>query len=1233
DEPFKVIIEKPSGEKIYEKVLKTNEFGSVNDTVELGENAELGWYKYKVLTSKGKTITQYYQRNAFRVEEYKKPEFKMTVTPEKSSYVVGDEIEVAVDVKYYFGEAVKNGDVEYRIEYAQHYVPYWYYYPFSWYYGDNNSYGYNRYRQFYKEGKAKTDSNGKGTIRFKAKDLKYNANYTVRVRVTDKSRRMIEGSTSVKVAQAQFSITMTTDKYVYKPGNKVKLNFKGKDIVGKPVPFKGEIKITKYVWRNKKSEYIDILTEKIKTLENGQGIYEFEPDEKGNFYATITAKDKNGRTVTAQRSFYVADYSYREHFNFSSVDIIMDKDFYDIGDKVSAVIQSPFKEGWGLLTYEADGLLGYKVVKLTSSSTVIDFDIKEYHSPNFYVSITVIKDNKIYTKLKNVIVPPKKKFLDIKISSDKSTYKPGEEAEFKITVKDGNGKPVICELSMGIVDASLYYIQEEFVKDMRQFYYNRIWNQVRTSNSFYMYYRGRKRMSKGVDKNATADAMPPPSPSPEAELKVSTFYAAGEEIVDGMVTKKEKEPKIREYFPDTAYWNPVILTDMDGVATVKIKVPDTLTTWRTTIRGISKSTQVGMSKYEFTTFKPLLVRLQLPRFITQDDRLLVSGIVHNYLKTEKSVRSTLTATGVTLKTGSSQTHNIKPGDDYRFDWKIIAENSGEAEFILKGLTDEESDGMKLSIPILPHGLKRFDNQTGVLKKPEEKIIKTVFIPETAIMEASELQVFTSGSLAGTMFDSLEYLIGFPYGCVEQTMSRFLPTIMVAQTIQKLGLEQPEVLEKIPEMVEKGFKMLYDMQHHDGGWGWWTNDNTHPYMTAYVVYGLAMAIEADYKVDMNRYRNGVKSLEEQFEKQKPCDQKAYMAYVMSHLKKPDKKGIIKLYKDRDKLSIYGKSLLAMAMFNIDEKSKGEAIVKFIKSKAKCTELFCHFEGETFKYSWRRNDLAVSTYAFKAIVMANPDDELVPKIINWLLLKRTGNYWVSTKDTANVVYAFSYYLDKSGELDADYSYKVYVNNRQELNGKITKKNILKPGRNITIKAQKLNVGENKIEIIKSGKGRLYFTLALNYFNYEKVIKAESKNIKVKRTYSIVKTQRDKNGNMKETFSPLKEVVRSGQEIEVTLEVSSNDPLEYIMIEDYIPAGCEIIDRKSGKSWYSHKEFRDEKAVFFITHFYWYRTRQTKIIKYRLRAEIPGDFEVLPTIATSMYFPDVYANTKSDRLTIVE
>src|SRR5208283_472621 len=91
--------------------------------------------------------------------------------------------------------------------------------------------------------------------------------------------------------------------------------------------------------------------------------------------------------------------------------------------------------------------------------------------------------------------------------------------------------------------------------------------------------------------------------------------------VGSLKPSQEKEPVLREYFPDTAFWSPFLQTDNNGIATVKIKMPDTLTTWRLTTRAITKDTKVGFLQYETITFKNLLCRLELPRFITQDDQL------------------------------------------------------------------------------------------------------------------------------------------------------------------------------------------------------------------------------------------------------------------------------------------------------------------------------------------------------------------------------------------------------------------------------------------------------------------------------------------------------------------------------------------------------------------------------------------------------------------------------------
>ncbi|MBN1897941.1 MAG: hypothetical protein JW827_04120 [Spirochaetes bacterium] len=1242
EKTYKVVIQSPNSKKVYEKEITLNEYGALGDSFKLEPKADLGWYTFSVFDKEGNQVTgydyYYYNYNAnraFRVEEYKKPEFKMTVTPVKTSYVKGDKAEVNVEVKYYFGQPVKKGLVEYRIEYGQFYIPWWYYYPYSWYYWDDEYYSrrYGYYNEFYMEGKAQTDEKGRCKIKFDTKDLPYDANYTISVKVTDKSRRMIEGSASVKVSRAQFSINLTTDKYVYKPGEKVLINFSGQDIEGKSQSFQGEMTIQLYQYKydkgNYKDFYKDLLKEKIKTEKSGKGVYKFVPDENGNYYFKIKAKDKKGRDVTAECNIYVADYSWESHYNYSSLNLIFNKDSYDIGDEATVMLQSPYSKTHALITYEAETLISYMVVKLKSSSDVLDLDITEELAPNFYYMVTMIKDNKINNHSKNVIVLPKKKFLNVEIIPDKEVYSPGEMAQFKIKVTDNRNKPVPAELSMGIVDASLYYIQEEFVQDIKQFFYNRVYDYVYTANSFYSYYYGRKQYAAKESKKSEA-----------REDESMNGLARSESPASGMEKDKagklaEKEPEIREYFPDTAFWSAFIKTDSKGTAVIKIKMPDTLTTWRATVRVITRDTKVGSETKEAITFKNLLCRLQVPRFITQDDRLTISGIVHNYLKSDKDVRSELNVGGVNLTTKVNQTRKIRSGDDHRFDWKITADKAGTAEFLLKSLTDEESDAMKLTIPVLAHGIRRNIVKSDIIKKDKETRTETISLPQTAIMEATEMDLLASASLASAMLDSLEYLIGYPYGCVEQTMSRFLPDVIVAGSIQKLGLKKPEILKQLPDMVDKGLKLLYEMQHGDGGWGWWTNDGTHPYMTAYVMYGLSLSRLTDFKVEDHVYNNGKNALLALFKKEKPGNQKAYMAYSISYLPEPDKKGILALYNEsKTNLTTYGQALLAMALINIKEKKKAVQLITAIKKKADDGDFFCSFKGEGFYYSWQRNDVETTAYALKALVMNDPDDPLVQKVINWLLTKRNGNYWVSTKDTANVVYAFAEYLDRTGELKADYEFTVKVNQKKVMDTVINAKNILDSKSKIILPASALQKGDNTIEVNKKGPGRLYLTVALHYFNYEKEIKPESKHITVKRNYEVVKKIKDKKGNVvKEELKPLEEVVRSGEEIEVTLTVSAKSPLEYIMIEDYIPAGCEIVDRESQNNWWTHNEFRDEKAVFFITRYYWYQESTQKVIKYRLRAEIPGDYEVLPCLASSMYFPDVYANTRSDAITILE
>jgi alpha-2-macroglobulin len=201
----------------------------------------------------------------------------------------------------------------------------------------------------------------------------------------------------------------------------------------------------------------------------------------------------------------------------------------------------------------------------------------------------------------------------------------------------------------------------------------------------------------------------------------------------------------------------------------------------------------------------------------------------------------------------------------------------------EALTNEESDAVQLTVPILPNGIKILTPVVADYSDNSFTEKLSFNLPNSIDLRTAELSFAVSPSLAGTILKSLDDLAGYPYGCVEQTMSRFLPTIIVANTLKDLNAPvNSKTIDELPKYVEAGLKRLYNFQQSDGGWGWWSNDKSNPYMTAYVMYGLTLAKQAGYSIDMNIYSSGLNSLKSLLESGTDIDEttRAYMIYSLS-----------------------------------------------------------------------------------------------------------------------------------------------------------------------------------------------------------------------------------------------------------------------------------------------------------------------------------------------------------------
>jgi uncharacterized protein YfaS (alpha-2-macroglobulin family) len=1211
-------IQDPKGNELKKEEIDTDNYGNFSSNLMLADAAALGTYSINVTSAQGSTYGN------FTVEEYRKPEFEVIVKPGKEFYIQGDSIKAEIQAKYYFGEAVAKTDFTYEVM-RSYYLPY-NRYNYWWESddpADNDMYGESdelrtgrrhggpgHYSDTVATGSGKTDDDGKAVISFDTKKWEYDAVYYISVRMVDKSRREVEGGASAKVTRGSFYLQTEADKYFYATGDPVKLSVKALTYTRTPVEVPFTVKIIRTTYKNNKSIEKETFSKQLTTDKTGQAAFTYTPDASGYYRVKIEAQDKNGNIISQESYFYCSSSDvYSSWYNFSNADVIADKTFYNVGDTAKLLLAVPHPGAYVLVSVEGEKIHQCEALPFKGNSRMMELPIDQSYTPNVYINLSYFKDGQFYTLSKRLIVPARENFLTMKITSDKEKYKPRDTAKFTISTLDYANNPVSTQVTLGVADESIYAIHPDTTPNMQKFFYGLKYSKVYTTNSFY----SRQNRNERLKDSSGAPQAEASAPEPDGSMRYYKGKSASNK--EGMA----QPDFVREFFPDTCYFNPNIITDQNGKAQVSVALPDSLTTWRATARGISLNNKVGEAVYEFIVGKDLLVRLITPRFMTERDELFITGIVHNYLKTDKRVVMELTAKGVKMLSEAKNTYTVAQKAQKKVDWQIIAQAAGKAEFILKGLTNEQSDAIKLTIPVLPHGTEKFEAKAGDTKDKSEIEFN---LPQQATKQTAMLKIQLAPSIAGSMFSSLKYLAGYPYGCVEQTMSRFLPTVIVSKTFRQFDVYEPGLNKELPKMVDKGLERLYSFHHSDGGWGWWENDQSNPHMTAYVVYGLSKAKEAGYKIDETKLAAAKNWLKVNYPKQKELSEKVYLLFALTTAGEQMKEWAIDMYGERNSLDNYSCALLAMILQQNGETEKALEMISILENSAEDAGTFCTWKGKDNSYTWNDNQVEITAYALQAFLMVKPESPLAAKAMRYLAFSRTGDRWYSTKDTAAAVLALTEYLKNKTELNPNFTGKVFINGKELQPFEFSES--AKKDNTITLKVfhDKLQVGKNTLTFEKTGLGTLYYTAHLVYYTKEENIKAQSSGFVVKREYFLI-NQKVKEGD-KERLTPIQGDtvnLKSQDLVQVKLTITGSRNYDYVIIEDPKPAGCEVSDKVEGSYgywnyWFSQREVRDEKVAFFITHYY----KGTNTLTYTLRAETPGKFHVMPTKASLMYIPEI-------------
>ncbi len=1259
-EPLVLEIRDPKGNKVYEQKHTLNAFGTTTGRFMLGDEPSLG--EYTIVAHPEKRDANYnewqwqnlyygnrHQENfgKFRVDEYRKPEYKVDVEFKKSPVLQGDTVEATVNAQYYFGSPVTEADVTYTVFRRGHW---WYWrcwdYYYDWYVDDEEeqqSQGKRAmrwwgYGEQVLQGAGKTDKEGKLKIVFPAQKWEYDAVYTATAQVTDLSRRVVDGAGTVKATRAEFGLGMTLNKYVYKPGERINAKVRATTADDKPVAdTKITVKAYDRHWKTDKYDDSLLFEGETKTDANGIAEINYTPDKEGGYlWLVAEAHDRKDNRVSAEHYAWLCGNGwYGDHVNLNGVDLILDKKTYDVGDTAQILVTSQFKNVSLLFTIEGKEIYHHEVVAMKGHTKTIEVKLdKPFYAPNVYVTVSAIKENQVVQKQKMLIVNPSRKFVTVEIKPDKGQYRPRQKARYEVTTKDSTGEPVAAEVALGIVDESIYALQDEYAGDVRKFFIHRKGIEVATSSSLYYYDWGRadardaKQQSGqaggfGGRKELAANAAAPGKPMEQLEKSRGKLKDGADKGGPG---KAYAATEIRSNFADTMLWK-MVTTGVDGKAIVEVDIPDNLTTWRATARAVTSDSRFGQQVNSVVSRKNVIVRLETPRFFTQNDETVISAIAHNYLENEKEMKIEFEAEGIEVLGEKTMIVKVAPEGQKRIDWKAKIRTAGKAKITVKVLSDEDSDAMQLVIPVLAHGAMKWDSKGGIV---DGKVVEKIMIPAGAVKGGSELVVVVSPTHASMVLDALDYLAGYPYGCVEQTMSRFLPTVVVSQTLQKLGIENKELKAELPAMVAAGLQRLYNFQQQDGGWGWWQHDKSNPWTTAYVVFGLAMAQHADHGVDANVIARGINSCQAHLSANaKDANLQAYLLYSLSVAGVRNDAVRDQLTDRLGEMNDYSKALLALVLAKDGRNAKD--VLTMLAKDAKVTGGVAHFEGGT-NGGWMDHHMEVTAAALRAFLKVDPKNELVPKLVNWLGVVRQGNYWASTKQTAMVIFAMTEYIAQTGEMNPDMTLTLTVNGEKIYTERVTKENWQKFEGMKKFPADKLKDGENVIEIEKTGNGAPTWSVYAKYYAEAEDLKPSEGGIKVERMYSKVVRE---NGKRFLQRIDSGDTVTSGDEIEVTLNVEADRNYEWLMLEDPLPSGFEPIREYWGyygwhwNYWYSRKEFHDQKVSIAMTTLW--QGRHTA--NYVMRAETPGDFHALPAGVFNMYHPTIGGNSAEFRIKVVD
>ncbi len=1198
DVPLKLKFLMPNGKELKSFRKNLNEEGSLEGSIDIATAAITGSYTLEVYTSTDVLLTS----SNFLVEEFVPDRIRVKTELDKKSLRSGDVAKLSINAMNFFGPPAANRKYETEIQVKQKY--------FSSEKFDGFDFSLANQTTFFdkevKEGT--TDAEGNAFVDYAVPEIYKDMGalqtsfYTT---VFDETGRPVSRGATIDVFTQDVFFGVKLDGYYYYPLNQpVKFQLAAVNKDGSAVNATARIEVFKHEYRTvltrsgsyfryeSQKEDKMMIEQQIKVGANT--VYTYVPKTPGDYEIKIY---RPGANSYVSRSFYsygswgVANTSF-EVSREGNIDISVDKKSYFAGESVTALFKTPFS-GRMLVTMETDHVVSHQYVDVSNRTAEVNLKLNGDHVPNVYITATLIKPHEmseipltVAHGFKNVTVEEKSRKIEVEVKAQKTVR---SKTHQKVTVKAQPGSFV----TLSAVDNGVLQVSDYKTPDPYKYFYQKKALQVSAFDLYPLLFEEirAKLSSTGGDGTYEISANKRNNPMPAKRIKV------------------------------VSYWGGIKKANGNGVAEFEFDIPQFSGELR--LMAVSyKGQSFGAADNTMTVADPVVISTALPRFLSPGDTVNVPVTLTNTTDKSTNVSASIAVQGpVKVIGGNNQTVTLAAKTEGRATFKVVADptiNIAKITVTVNAMGEKFTDVTDISVRP-PSTLQQTTGSGSIAGGNSQKISIGLsdFMPTSV-----NYSLVVSRSPALELAEQLKYLVQYPYGCTEQTVSAAFPQLYYGDMADLMNLNKAQNKLNANSNIIEAIRKIKMRQLYNGSVTLWDGEGKEDWWaTIYSAHFLLEARKAGFDVDnslietmLNYINNKLKSREtityyynrDQNKKIAPKEV-AYGLYVLALAGRTNVPAMNYYKANPAILALDSRYLLAAAYATAGDKKSFTAM---LPSSFSGEESVAQSGGSYY------SDVRDEAIALNALIDVDPGNAQVGTMVKHVADKLKARQWLSTQERAFAFLALGKHARAANNSTATAEIKV--------NGKMIAK---VDGGQWTGDMKAL--GNNNVEIATKGNGRLYYFWQAEGISTSGAYKEEDSYLKVRKRFY------DRYGKpiTSNTFKQNDLII-----IGISLERSFSTPIENVVITDLLPAGFEIENPRTkeipGMDWIKDAvtptalDVRDDRIHFFVDA---YSNKQ--VYYYAVRAVSPGNYKMGPVNADAMYNGEYHSYNGAGIIKVVQ